>query len=51
MWRGEGKGGLTQYADGIETFSPYLQRTVWDETVIAERAEFLYQKAIRVWPV
>ena len=49
--RGSEKGGLKQYAEGIETFSPYLDRSVWDEAAIRERAAFLYGKAIQVWSV
>ena len=49
--RGPGKGGLKQYADGIETFSPYLDRDVWDEDTIRERARFLAEKAVQVWSV
>lgn len=43
------KKGLKQYASGIDTFSEYLARSEWNEKVIAERAEFLFDKAKTVW--
>lgn len=49
--RGNHKG-LTEYAQGIETFSRYLQRDDWDESVIKERAKALAQYAINdVWSI
>ena len=42
---------LTMYSYGIETFSDYLTREEWNETVIDERAEFLYKKALEVWGI
>jgi len=45
-----GHRGLNEYAQGIETFSSYLQKDVWDEDVIKERAEKLYKYAVtNVW--
>ena len=49
--RGADKAGLKKYAEGIDTFSDYLDRSVWNESVIDERAEFLYQQAVKVWKV
>lgn len=46
-----GKKGLSYYATGIDTFSPFLDRADWNEQVIEERADFLYRMAKEVWPV
>ena len=44
------KKGLLHYASGLDTFNmDYLEKPEWNETVIAERAEFLYQQAKEVW--
>ena len=43
------KKGLNQYASGLETFSGFLERSDWNEQVIAERADFLFEKAKMVW--
>ena len=43
------KKGLKQYASGIDTFSEFLTRSEWNEKVITERAEFLFDKAKTVW--
>ena len=43
------KKGLNQYASGIDTFSEFLTRSEWNEKVIEERAEFLFDKAKTVW--
>lgn len=51
MGRSADKAGLKKYADGIETFSGYLDRPVWDENAIADRADFLSEQAIRVWGI
>ncbi len=45
------KKGLNQYAAGIDTFSEFLARSEWNEEVITERAEFLFDKAKSVWKV
>lgn len=41
--------GLQLCSQGIVTFTPYLAREVWDESVIHERAEELAQHAVKVW--
>jgi hypothetical protein len=42
--------GLIKYAQGIEIFSQYLQRNIWDETSIKERATQLSAAATNeVW--
>jgi hypothetical protein len=42
--------GLDKYAQGLETFSDYLSRDVWDETVISERADQISKYALsQVW--
>jgi len=43
------KPGLNQYAAGLDTFSKYLALTTWDESEIAKRADFLYDKAVSIW--
>ncbi len=41
--------GLMEYAQGVEIFSKYLQRESWSESDIRERANELYENAIKVW--
>ncbi len=43
------KKGLIQYASGLDTFSSFLTKEEWDETVITCRAEFLVEKAKEIW--
>jgi uncharacterized protein with ParB-like and HNH nuclease domain len=43
--------GLIQYASGLETFSQYLSEVIWDESKINDRANFLFEKAKRIWKV
>ncbi len=43
------KPGLNKYAAGLDTFSQYLALTTWDESEIAKRADFLYDKAVTTW--
>jgi len=43
--------GLKKYAEGIDTFSDYLDRSVWNEEAIDERAEFLYHLAVETWSI
>lgn len=43
------KLGLNQYASGLDTFSQYLVSPVWDEAKIEERANFLFNEAIKIW--
>ena len=43
------KPGLTQYAAGLDTLSPYLTLENWNEQEITKRAEFLYNKAVIIW--
>jgi hypothetical protein len=45
------QGGLNEFANGIEIFSDYLRKDVWDEEVIQDRADFLSKKALEVWNV
>jgi uncharacterized protein with ParB-like and HNH nuclease domain len=44
-----GKAGLRQYASGLETFSEYLSKSVWDESVIDARANQLASYANQIW--
>jgi len=47
---GSGKNkGLTEYAQGIEIFTKYLQRDVWNEDTIKERTKELSDHALKVW--
>ena len=47
---GRGKNhGLVHFASGIETFSPYLEKDEWDETIIIDRAEMLCENAKEIW--
>jgi hypothetical protein len=49
---GDGKNrGLSTYAADIMTFSGFLSYDRWDEESIAERANFLAEKANEVWEV
>jgi uncharacterized protein with ParB-like and HNH nuclease domain len=45
------KGGLRKYAEGIETFSTYLDADVWDENAIQTRANYLTDKALETWGI
>lgn len=49
----KGKGnnrGLEYYAAGIVTLEHVLDRPVWNEEAISERADWLAAKAIEIWP-
>ena len=49
--KGDGsKGGLELYAAGLETLSSFLVSEEWNEEKIKERAEYLAETALRVWP-
>ncbi len=48
--RGSHKG-LKAYSGGIETLTEYLDKKIWDENSIQERASKLYEKAVIIWPV
>jgi len=42
--------GLNQYTQGIEIFSQYLQREVWNEDCIKERGQELFKYSVdKVW--
>lgn len=43
--------GLNEYAQGLETFSKYLDFDTWDEEVITQRALMLTKHALQVWNV
>ncbi|GAA0404141.1 DUF262 domain-containing HNH endonuclease family protein [Paenibacillus motobuensis] len=45
------KGGLQKYAEGIETLSAFLDTSVWDETAIQDRADYLATKALETWGI
>lgn len=45
----DNKKGLLDYSAGIETISDFLQLETWNESVIDERADFLYKKALEIW--
>ena len=49
----QGKGskrGLDFYAAGVVTLEHVLDRDVWDEQAISERADWLAARAIEIWP-
>lgn len=46
-----GRAGLQKYAEGIETFSKYLEKDVWDEATIQERAADLANHALKIWSI
>lgn len=43
------KEGLKHYSGGIETLSPYLELSEWNEIEIEKRAESLLNKSIEIW--
>jgi hypothetical protein len=45
------RGGLSKYADGIETLTAYLATDVWDGTAIQNRAAYLAMKALDTWSI
>ena len=45
----DNKGGLIQYADGIETLTKYLALDKWDEVEIDKRADDLASSALKIW--
>ena len=49
----EGKGnkrGLKAYSSGLEIMNTVLDSFVWDEDSISERAYWLAEKSIQIWP-
>lgn len=42
--------GLIEYAQGLKTLTPYLSLSSWDEGAIQQRADDLYDLAVKVWP-
>lgn len=43
--------GLKQYASGLETFnSRHLALPEWNEQSIADRADYLFENAVAIWP-
>lgn len=45
------KPGLKKYGEGLETLSPYLDFSEWDENTIDKRSEDLCKKASEAWYV
>ena len=45
------KKGLNTYSAGLETISSYFSLDEWNEQIIEQRAEFLYEKAKDIWKV
>jgi hypothetical protein len=43
------KDVLKHYSAGLETLAPYLNIEIWNESEIANRAEFLYKKSLEIW--
>ena len=54
-WNTKKKGtekweGLKKFAEGIETFSPYISLDGWNESAISQRSSDLLNYALKVWP-
>lgn len=50
--KGKGdKQGLNTYSAGLETISQYLTLDQWNEETIEDRAQFLYEKAKKIWSI
>lgn len=54
-WNTKKKGtekwdGLNKFAEGIETFSPYISLDEWNENTISQRSSALLSYALKVWP-
>ncbi|MCQ4035056.1 DUF262 domain-containing protein [Kaistella montana] len=43
------KEGLRHFSGGIETLSPFLAIEEWNELEIQKRANYLYEKAVKIW--
>lgn len=43
--------GLRMYASSFDTMSNFINRDNWDESVIDERAEYLYEHAKNIWHI
>jgi hypothetical protein len=43
-------GGLLTYASGLNTIQKYLNKPIWDEPEIQNRAHDLIKMALKVWP-
>ena len=48
---GINNNGLIDYTRDLETISPYLRLPNWDETQIENRANDLYNHAIKIWKI
>jgi len=46
----EKRKGLEFYASGLATMSDFLKVSDWNEQEIEKRANWLYEKAIEIWP-
>lgn len=46
-----GRGGLKDCAAGLATMNDVLEKESWSETEIDERAEWLADQALSVWPI
>jgi len=42
--------GLKYLSQGLETIEPFINRNIWDEDAILDRAEKLYKMAAQIWP-
>lgn len=45
------KGGLSIYSSGIKTLVPFLDFEEWNENEIQNRADFLYNEALKIWKI
>jgi uncharacterized protein with ParB-like and HNH nuclease domain len=48
---GTNNNGLIDYSGDIETITPYLKLSNWDETTIEKRANDLHNYAINIWKI
>ncbi len=48
---GKNSKGLEYFSAGIETLQSFLSRSVWDESAIEARADYLFERAREVWKI
>lgn len=44
------KQGIVYYASGLESLANVVDKDDWNESTISERADWISEKAIKVWP-
>jgi len=50
-WVAKKDGGLVRYASGIDIHHDFINESEWDEGKIAARANELFKKARKIWPL